>query len=204
VEAVWTGVSTALVAYGLGSIPTAFLVGRLVRGVDVRQAGEGNVGGRNVFHEVGPGWGVAVSLIDMAKGAGVALLFGRSPLWQLGVAAFFLVLGHAYPVWLGFVVGKGLACAGGFTIALFPWAALIGAVASGVVWLITRRFLPTLITITVLTFVLAPFTGGELPVVGVALGAFALVALKRVVDEPRMRRIEARTGWDRVHGGSRA
>ena len=39
---------------------------------------------------------------------------------------------------------------------------------------------------------------------GVALGAFALVALKRVVDEPRMRRIEAETGWDRVHGGSRA
>ena len=40
--------------------------------------------------------------------------------------------------------------------------------------------------------------------IGVALGAFLLVALKRVIDEPRMRRVEARTGWDRVHGGSAA
>jgi glycerol-3-phosphate acyltransferase PlsY len=204
VAALWTGVSTALVAYALGSIPTAFLVGRLVRGIDVRQAGEGNVGARNAFHEVGHGWGLLVFAVDMAKGAGVALLYGRSPLWQLAVAAFFLVLGHAYPVWLRFVGGKGLASAGGFTIALFPWAALIGGAACGVVWLITHRFLPTLITVTVLAFALAPFTGGELPTIGVALGAFLLVALKRLVDEPRMRSVEARTGWDRAHGGSRA
>jgi len=195
-------VSTALAAYALGSFPTAYLVGRLARGIDVRQAGEGNVGARNAFHEVGHGWGLVVFVVDMAKGAGVALLFGRSPLWQLALAAFFLVLGHAYPVWLGFVGGKGLACVGGFTVALFPLAALVGGAASGVVWLATRRFLPTLVTVTVVTFVAAPFTGGALPEIGVALGAFLLVALKRVIDEPRMRRVEARTGWDRVHGGS--
>jgi glycerol-3-phosphate acyltransferase PlsY len=204
VDTLWTGVATALIAYALGSIPTAFLVGRLVRGVDVRRAGEGNVGGRNVFHEVGHGWGVVVSLIDMGKGAGVALLFGRSPLWQLAVGAAFLVIGHAYPVWLGFVGGKGVACAGGFAIALFPLAALIGGAACGVVWLLTHRFLPTLIAVAVVSFALAPFFGTGLPVIGVALGAFALVALKRVADEPRMRRIEAQTGWDRVQGGSRA
>ncbi|MBP1633337.1 MAG: plsY [Acidobacteria bacterium] len=196
--------STALVAYALGSIPTAYLVGRFAGGVDLREAGEGNVGARNAFHEVGHRWGLVVFAVDIAKGAAVALLFRNSPLWQLAVAAFFLILGHAFPAWLGFVGGKGLACAGGFTIALFPWAALIGGAASGVVWLLTRRFLPTLITVTVATFVAAPFTGGGLPVIGVALGTFVLVALKRVVDEPRMRRIEARTGWDRVHGGSRA
>lgn len=196
--------STALVAYALGSIPTAFLVGKLVRGIDVRRAGEGNVGARNAFHEVGHGWGLAVFAVDMAKGAGVALLYARTPLWQLALAAGFLILGHAYPVWLRFVGGKGLACAGGFTVALFPLAALIGGVASGVVWLMTHRFLPTLVTAIVLTFVAAPFTGAEWPVIGVALGSFLLVALKRVVDEPRMRRIEAQTGWDRVHGGTSA
>ena len=194
--------STALVAYVLGSLPTAYLVGRLARGIDVRQAGEGNVGARNAFHEVGHGWGLAVFAVDIAKGAAVALLYARSPLWQLALAGGFLVLGHAYPVWLRFVGGKGLACAGGFTIALFPLAALIGGAASGIVWLITRRFLPTLVTVIVLTFVAAPFLGGELLVLGVALGGFLLVALKRVIDEPRMRRVEARTGWDRVHGGS--
>lgn len=195
---------TALVSYALGSFPTAYLIGKLVRGMDVRRVGEGNVGGRNVFHEVGPGWGVAVAVVDMAKGAAVALLFGRSPLWQLAVAAVFLVLGHAYPVWLRFVGGKGVACAGGFAIALFPWAALVGGAAAGVVWLITHRFLPTLVTATVVSFALAPFLGTELPVIAVALGAFALVAVKRVLDEPRMRRLEASTGWDRARGGSRA
>ena len=203
-ETTWTVLVTALVAYALGSIPTAYLVGRLVRGVDLRRAGEGNVGARNAFHEVGAGWGVAVTAVDIGKGAAVALLYGRSPLWQLGVAAAFLVIGHAYPVWLRFIGGKGLASAGGFLIALFPWAALIGAGACGATWLLTHRFLPTVVAMAVVTFLAAPLTGGEWPVIGVALGAFVLVALKRVIDEPRMRRIEAETGWDRVHGGSRA
>lgn len=203
-DTLWTGVSTALVAYALGSIPTAYLVGKLVRGIDVREAGEGNVGARNAFHEVGHRWGVVVFAVDIGKGAAVALLYGRSPLWQLAVAALFLVLGHAYPVWLRFVGGKGLACAGGFTIALFPWAALIGGAASGAVWLITHRFLPTLVTVTVVAFAVAPLLGGELPALGVALGAFLVVALKRVIDEPRMRHIEEGTGWDRARGGSRA
>ena len=203
-DTTWIVLGTALVAYALGSFPTAFLVGRLARGVDLRREGEGNVGARNAFHEVGHRWGLVVFAVDIAKGAAVALLFARSPLWQLAVAGSFLVLGHAYPVWLGFVGGKGLASAGGFTIALFPWAALIGGAASGAVWLLTHRFLPTLVTVTVVAFAAAPVTGGEVPVIGVALGTFLLVALKRVVDEPRMRRIEARTGWDRVHGGSQA
>jgi glycerol-3-phosphate acyltransferase PlsY len=197
-------ISAALVGYGLGSFPSAYLAGRLARGIDIRQAGEGNVGARNAFHEVGPWWGVAVTAVDMGKGAAVALLYGRSPLWQLAVGAAFLVLGHAYPIWLRFEGGKGLACAGGLTVALFPWSGLAAAGASGVAWLLTRRFLPTLITICVLIFALAPLFGYAYPVMGVALGAFALVALKRVVDEPRMQRIEAQTGWDRVRGGSRA
>jgi acyl phosphate:glycerol-3-phosphate acyltransferase len=204
VDTAWTVLITALVSYALGSFPTAYLVGRLARGIDLRREGEGNVGARNAFHEVGPWWGVAVTTVDMGKGAGVALLYGGSPLWQLGVGAAFLVIGHAYPVWLRFVGGKGLACAGGFTVALLPWSALIAAGATGIAWLLTRRFLPTLVTMCVLTFACAPLFGYELPVLGVALGAFALVALKRVADEPRMRRIEAETGWDRVRGGTRS
>lgn len=203
-ETTWTVLITALVGYALGSIPTAYIVGRLTRGVDIRRAGEGNVGARNTFHEIGPWWGVAVTVADMGKGAAVALLYGRSPLWQLGVGAAFLVVGHAYPVWLRFAGGKGVACAGGLTVALFPWSGLVAAGAGGVAWLLTRRFLPTLITTAVLVFACAPLLGYEGRVIGVALGAFALVALKRVVDEPRMRRIEAETGWDRVRGGSRA
>ena len=74
-ETAWTALTTALVAYALGSFPTAYLAGRLARGIDLRRAGEGNVGARNAFHEVGPWWGVAVTVVDMGKGAAVALLW---------------------------------------------------------------------------------------------------------------------------------
>jgi glycerol-3-phosphate acyltransferase PlsY len=194
--------AVAVGAYLVGSFPSAYLVGRLHAGVDVRSVGEGNVGARNVFHEVGKGWGIAVFALDFGKGAAVALYFSGGPLWRLTVAVVFLVLGHAFPVWLGFVGGKGVAAAGGFAAALMPLSALVAAAASGIVFLATRRFLPTLVTVVVLTFVLAPFTGVAAGAITVALGGFVLTAVKRLLDEPRMRRIEAETGWDRAAGGS--
>ena len=198
-----TAALTALIAYGLGSIPAAYLVARTARRVDIRTEGEGNVGARNVFHEVGWQWGVAVFAADFGKGAAVALLYRNAPLWQLAVAGFFLLLGHAYPVWLGFVGGKGLASALGFGIALMPWAGLAAVATAGVVFGLTRRFMPTVVVAAPLLFVVAPFTGVAWPIIGVAFGAFLLVALKRMADEPRMREIEAETGWDRERGGSR-
>ena len=161
VDTTWTALSTALVAYALGSIPTAYLVGRLVRGIDLRGAGEGNVGARNAFHEVGHRWGVAVFAVDIAKGAAVALLSGHSPLWQFGVAAVFLVMGHAYPVWLGFVGGKGLACGGRLPHRPVPLGGPHrgGAVGGGLA--ATHRFLPTVVAMAVVTFRPLPFTGGS-------------------------------------------
>ena len=117
--------------------------------------------------------------------------------------ATIVEVGHAYPVWLGFVGGKGLASALGFAVALMPWAGLIGFAVAGGVFVVTRRFLPTIVTAAPAIFILAPFTGVPWATVAVALGVFLLVALKRVLDEPRMRRIEAETGWDRERGGSR-
>jgi glycerol-3-phosphate acyltransferase PlsY len=202
VDTLATAAGTALIAYLIGSLPSAYLVGRLVRGIDVRREGEGNVGARNVFHEVGNGWGIVVFALDFGKGAAAALLF-RDPTWQLAIAAVFLVVGHGFPVWLRFVGGKGMAAAGGFAAALFPVAALVGGAASGVVWLLTHRFLPTVVAVTVVTLAAAPLLGTGLEVVGAALLGFVAVAAKRILDEPRMRRIEAETGWDRERGGTR-
>lgn len=194
--------AAALVGYLIGSVPVAYLVGRFAAGVDIRLAGEGNVGSRNVFHEVGMGWGVVVFAADFSKGVAVAALFSDRPLWQLSVAAVALIVGHAFPVWLGFVGGKGLAAAGGLATALMPWGAAIGVGAAGPVWLLSRRFLPTVVVAIVVTFVAAPFTGAPWAFLGLALGVFVVVAIKRVIDEPRMREVEARTGWDRERGGS--
>lgn len=189
-----------LFGYVVGSVPVAFLVCRQVAGVDLRRAGEGNVGARNVFHVVGPRWGVVAFLGDFAKGAVVALAFRGSPWWQLGVAGVAVFVGHAYPVWLGYVGGKGLSTIGGFAAALMPVASLVGGLASAAMWAGTRRFLPTLVTAIVVAIVVAPLAGVDLATVGLIVGLFCLTGVKRALDEERMRRVEAETGWHRVWG----
>ncbi len=194
--------AVALTAYALGSFPAAYLIARLASEKDVREIGEGNVGARNVFHVVGSSWGITTFAVDFLKGILAAVLFADGPTWQLPVAGVFVLLGHAFPIWLGFVGGKGLSTVGGFSAVVLPWAAAAGVVASGVAWMLRRRFLPTLVAAIVVTIVAAPLLGYELTSVALVIGLFGLTGVKRALDEPRMRRIEARTGWDRLHGGT--
>src|SRR2546421_6496871 len=117
-DTVVTGGTIAVLAYLVGSIPSAYLVGRRVAGVDVRIAGEGNVGARNAYHVVGPMWGVAVFLMDVTKGGIVGLALRDRPNWQLILGGVAGIAGHAVPICLGVVGGKGVATDGGFRIAL--------------------------------------------------------------------------------------
>ena len=123
-QSVIEALGTAVFAYLVGSIPASYVIARYVVGADVREIGEGNAGARNVFHEVGRFWGFATFLADFGKGALVAAVFVGSPSWQVFLAGAFVFLGHAYPVWLRFVGGKGLATVGGFSVVLVPWAAV--------------------------------------------------------------------------------
>lgn len=119
-----------LISYFIGSIPTAFLVGKSVRGIDIRKYGSGNVGATNVFRVVGKKWGFAVLFFDMFKGLfAVSFLphyFSPSPMGLFvqslvfGIAA---IGGHAWTVWLGFRGGKGVATSAGVFLALAPQAA---------------------------------------------------------------------------------
>jgi glycerol-3-phosphate acyltransferase PlsY len=199
---VGTAVAIAVIAYLVGSIPSAYIVGRLVAGVDIRVAGEGNVGARNAYHVVGHGWGVAVCLIDAAKGGVVAVALRDRPTWQLVLGGVAVIAGHGFPLWLGFVGGKGVATASGFGIALFLPAAVIGGAGAGAVFAVTRRFLPALVVAIVGSLAAAMVMGGGAVTLGVVLGLFALTGVKRALDEPRMREIEASTGWDRAAGGT--
>jgi len=192
--------STAALGYLIGSIPVAYVVGRLAAGVDVRVAGEGNVGARNVFHVVGPRWGIVSFVGDFAKGAAVAALFRTSPTWQLAVATTAALVGHAYPVWLRFVGGKGLSLAGGTAAVLMPLGVLVGVGCAGVAWLLTHRFLPTTVVVIVVSIVSAPFLGASIGTAALVVWLFALTGAKRGADEARMREVEAATGWDRTRG----
>ncbi|HVX87926.1 MAG TPA: glycerol-3-phosphate 1-O-acyltransferase PlsY [Gemmatimonadales bacterium] len=116
-------------SYFCGAIPTSFLAGKLVRGIDLREHGSKNLGATNVYRVLGAKVAVPVGLFDVFKGAApvlfIAPAFGPDwASWPLlcGIAA---ILGHVFSVFVGFKGGKGVATAGGVVIALAPWSILI-------------------------------------------------------------------------------
>lgn len=120
-------------AYLLGSIPTGYLLVRAFRHQDIRTIGSGNIGATNVLRSGGKGLGAATFLLDVLKGA-VAVWLGAlafrylsmasSPRDVEALAALFAVLGHMFPVWLGFRGGKGVATGFGVFLVASLWAAL--------------------------------------------------------------------------------
>jgi acyl phosphate:glycerol-3-phosphate acyltransferase len=121
----------AVLSYLLGSIPSGFLLARLKR-VDVRQIGSGNIGATNVARSAGRTLGLLTLLFDVAKGAIPVLVVGGID-WELSagadfalrariVAALAVLIGHCFPITLGFKGGKGVATALGALLALAPAA----------------------------------------------------------------------------------
>ena len=120
---------TVLLGYLLGSIPTAYIAGRLTRGKDIRHMGDGNMGARNAYYELGARVGVAVGAVDAGKGAlaiVIAQVAGVSqPVVLLaGVAA---VIGHNWPVFIGFRGGRGEATTIGVLLVVVTLPVLIVA-----------------------------------------------------------------------------
>ena len=118
-------------SYLLGAIPTSYLVGRIVKGVDLRRVGSRSLGATNLYRSLGWKYAVPVALFDVAKGAIPVVGFGPRagggdwiPL-ALGGAA---VLGHVFSVFVGFKGGKGVATAAGVVLAIAPWGTLVAAV----------------------------------------------------------------------------
>jgi glycerol-3-phosphate acyltransferase PlsY len=121
----------AAIAYLLGCIPTGWIIVRLLRGVDVRAEGSGNIGATNVLRTTGRAAGLATLTVDVAKGAlavlAASFVAAGHPAAP-AVAALAVVVGHAFPVTLGFRGGKGVSSAVGSALALAPLEAA-GALA---------------------------------------------------------------------------
>ncbi len=126
-------------AYLLGSIPFAYIAGR-IHGVDLRVVGSGNLGATNVFRTLGRTVGVTVMVLDIAKGAAAVLLaewlVGGS--WWPIAAAALAIAGHVFPVWTGFKGGKGVAVGAGALIGLVPLASAALIVLWVLLVLLTR------------------------------------------------------------------
>lgn len=111
-----------IIGYLLGSIPFAYITGRLVKGVDIRRVGGGNIGATNVLREVGTAAGIAVLIADIAKGT-VAVLVAHwlgISLPVVFVAGLAAVVGHSWPIFLRFSGGMGGATTIGVFFALVP------------------------------------------------------------------------------------
>lgn len=119
-----------LLAYLLGSIPFGYLIVRVRGGGDVRESGSGGTGATNVTRRAGKWAGVLTLLLDASKGA-LAVVIARWLLgndvgvnWWVTAAALAAVVGHIFPVWLGFRGGKGVATGLGVFLGLAPLAVL--------------------------------------------------------------------------------
>jgi len=147
-------IAIALVAsYLLGSIPSAYIVGRLRKDIDIRQVGSRNMGAMNVFYNVGFIYGVLVLLMDIGKGAAVIALsrWLEVPLTVELITGAIAVLGHSFPIWLNFRGGKGGAPLIGVLIFLMPWGLAIAFPLFVLLTLLTR--FPTLsYSIALITF----------------------------------------------------
>lgn len=124
-------------AYLLGSIPTGYLLGRYLKGIDIREHGSGSTGATNVLRTVGKKAALAVLLIDMLKGAiavgSIKLVYAYSSLdlipiewknWLIVVSALMAIIGHSKSIWLNFTGGKSAATSLGVLLVMNPLVAL--------------------------------------------------------------------------------
>jgi glycerol-3-phosphate acyltransferase PlsY len=181
-------VPAIVIGYIVGSLPIGYLVTQRARGVDLRRAGSGNVGAANVYRTSGLAMAIAVMIADAAKGAATVLLAGGgSNAVAAGVAA---VIGHVYPVWLGFKGGKGVATAGGAFSVLSPLPTAIAAAAFAVTVARSRFVSLGSIVATVLLPVIEWMTPG---LRAVDTGATIVAALILFRHRGNMMRLWSRT-----------
>jgi glycerol-3-phosphate acyltransferase PlsY len=138
----WPSWAWAVVSYFIGGVPTAYLIGKATRGVDVRSVGTRNVGAANVTREVGRWQGAVVLAADAGKGAlcvAVARAAGDSD-WGARAAALAAVAGHNVSPFLRFYGGKGVSTAFGVAIGMWPVVgALFAVLPAAAVAAVTRN-----------------------------------------------------------------
>lgn len=143
-----TLISVAVCSYFLGSIPFGYILVRVFQGIDVRSIGSGNIGATNVARTGGKGLAIGTLALDTFKGwlpVFLVLTLSFIPVFDLAqrhilasIAALAAVLGHMFPVWLGFKGGKGVATGLGVFVALAPEAVLIAVLLFATTVAITR------------------------------------------------------------------
>ena len=157
-----------LLGYLVGSVPTAYITGRLLGVGDIRHLGDGNVGARNAYHQLGPKPGISIFVIDVSKGilpVLVAQVVGLSQVVVL-VTGMATVIGHNWPVFLGFRGGRGESTTIGVLLVLITQPILLVA-GPALATLFIRR---SVIVTSCVLFISLPLVCWWLGVPGVLVG----------------------------------
>lgn len=186
-----------IVAYMLGSVPTAVWVGRIFYGIDVREHGSGNAGATNTFRVLGVKAGIPVLLIDLLKGFFAVRMVGlmnfylpNSNGWidfelALGIAA---VIGHVFPLWAGFKGGKGVATLLGVGLSIHPSAALL-AVGVFIAVLFMSRFVSLSSMIAGATFPIAVIAVFQVTTLSLVIFSLAISILLLLTHQKNIERL---------------
>lgn len=134
-------VLAALLGYVLGAIPFGLIVGRLTRGIDLREYGSHRTGATNALRTLGARAALLVFVLDVAKGVAAVLVaravFADDPLvgWAGAVAGFAAIVGHNWSVFIGFTGGRGVATSAGALGAMSPLTLLVLVpIVAGIIW----------------------------------------------------------------------
>ena len=130
-----------ILGYFLGSVPTAYVAGRILKGVDIRQIGDGNMDAANVFQRLSPKAGIAVGIVDAGKGSLAILIAQAANIPQVAVlfAGAAAVVGHNWPVFIGFRGGRGESTTIGVLLTVITQPILIVAGPTILALLIRRN-----------------------------------------------------------------
>lgn len=187
-----------LCAYLIGSIPFSQIITRWRAGLDLRAVGEGSVGSRNVWHVVGPQWGLLAALFDVLKGflvCWVASALTLDASLDVALAGVAVILGHQFSIFLRGRGGKGLNTALGVLLFLAPLPALTGLAVLGVSYLILRNF-NRCIAVAIVALIFLPILYRQpLWIAVYTLGLALLAALKKRLDYSHDMRVWAASPW---------
>ena len=175
-------------AYLLGAVPTSYIAGRLLRGIDIRDYGSGTVSGTNVWHSVARWAVVPVGIFDILKGfvpVYIAMVMGLTlfdePVLAQGIVGLAAIAGHNWPVFLGFSGGRGISTMMGVLVVLAPWELLVFVV----IWLLCIALLRNVPLGAIIAAVSLPLAslgfGKPMELTLCLLAIFILFALKRLL-----------------------
>jgi len=187
-----TRIIVVVIAYLLGSIPFGYLIVRRKIGADVRQTGSGGTGATNVSRRAGKAAGVLTLLLDAAKGC-AAVVIAKAVSgddWIVAIAAIAALVGHIFPVWLGFRGGKGVATGVGIFSVLAPIALLCAGVIFITIVVTTRYVSLGSIIAAVLIPVFVWLQNGLGPLLTAAIVGAALIVF---AHRGNIKRLASRT-----------